>query len=281
MTVLHKAAASPDDAAALANRTNLVAELVRRWLLSPHAQIGANGRRVLGDLLDVDCPLPPPPESSPVVQMQMVRRRATGHGAIWRLLFRDRDMYRLLIDIVSGRHRETGGEGNDKGGQRSHQLSLAQGRLLDILPRLAALDFATVSSSDFPAGTPVHATNGGGVHSPSDGQAGDVVSGGSRHDGLLQFAALRMIDKRDMIMHLTLIEFFEGFLSLMRVTEHTPYKLETIRALLREATADDERLRAALDTLPDRTVPEEAEELRSWLQEVLPRRPVQLVGHRF
>lgn len=266
MAVLEKAARTRDDAALLAKMPRLVAELLHRWLLSPHAQVGAKGRRVLGDLLDTDCELPPPPASSVEVQTDIVRRRAPGLGAVWRLLFRDRDTYRLLLDICSGRHPDTAAAD-------AQQLSLAQGRLLDILPRLAVLNLRVVSESDIPAGRPAHATNGGG-HTDDEPGAGRLGN-----DGLLQFAALRMVDKKDRLMHLNLVTFFEGFVSLMRATEHSPYKLETLRALLREATADDEMLKTALVGLPDRTVPEEADELRGWLQQVLPGESVRIAGH--
>ncbi|OAA67939.1 hypothetical protein SPI_00134 [Niveomyces insectorum RCEF 264] len=43
-----------------------------------------------------------------------------------------------------------------------------------------------------------------------------------------------------------------------------------LRALLRAATADDALLAAQLRSLPERTVPDEADDLRAWLREVLP-----------
>lgn len=294
MTVLEKAARTADDAALLADMPQLFAELLRRWLLSPHAQVGAKGRRVLGDLLDTDSelpPLPPPPPPPSTGQAQahgqdqvladMVKRRVPGRGKLWRLLFRTREPYQLLVDICSGRHPGTAPADG-------HQLSLAQGRLLDILPRLAVLDFHAVAASDFAAGRPTHATNGGVDHDddhdePGPDQHQQRSGGGGQHEGLLQFAALRMVDRRDALMHLNLVEFLEGFVSLMRVAPgRSPYKVETLRALLREATAADNddggALRAALLGLPDRTVPEEADDLRLWLREVLPGEAVRVAG---
>ncbi|KAK1765857.1 hypothetical protein QBC33DRAFT_454292 [Phialemonium atrogriseum] len=293
MTVLEKAARTADDAALLADMPQLFAELLRRWLLSPHAQVGAKGRRVLGDLLDTDSelpPLPPPPPSTGQAQggqdqvlADMVKRRVPGRGKLWRLLFRTREPYQLLVDICSGRHPGTAPADG-------HQLSLAQGRLLDILPRLAVLDFHAVAASDFAAGRPTHATNGGVDHDHDDDHEEPGPDqhqqrrggGGQQHEGLLQFAALRMVDRRDALMHLNLVEFMEGFVSLMRVApERSPYKVETLRALLRGATADEDggaALRAALLGLPDRTVPEEADDLRLWLREVLPGEAVRVAG---
>ena len=292
MTVLEKAARTPQDAARLAEIPALVAEFLSRWLLSPHAQVGAKGRRVLGDLLDTDCPLPPPSDpTSPPVQMRIVQRRRPGLGKLWGLLLGDSSIYGLLVDICSGRRlpdpaTNGTGTGTGTGSRVEDQVTLAQGRLLDVLPRLGALDLRSIAESDLPTGRPVHATNGNGVAEP-DGRSSAAAAAAAvaaapvpshPRDGLLHFAALHMVDKRDDLMHLNLIEFFEGFVSLMRVTEYSAYKVETIRALLRRATSADERLTAALQGLPDRTVPEEADELRSWLREVLPRGSVRVSG---
>ncbi|KAK0641959.1 hypothetical protein B0T16DRAFT_461982 [Cercophora newfieldiana] len=260
MTVIHKAAASPADAAILSAMPQLVAAFIRRWLASPQVEVGQKGGKVLGDLLDIDCELPPPPPPSArdAPRTEIVLRRAPGQAKLWRLLFLEKGAYMFLLALCSGRHPDT----ND-----AHQLSLAQGRLLRLLPRLAALNFQAVSRSAFTATTPVNLTNGHG---------GDATSGPRPCEGLLQFAALRMVDKSDVLMHLSWVYFFEAFLSLMRVTEHSEYKLETIRAIVAEAAAGDQVLKEALLTLPDRTVEEEAEGLRRWLLEVMPGESVRL-----
>jgi hypothetical protein len=85
-----------------------------------------------------------------------------------------------------------------------------------------------------------------------------------------------MVDKGDVLMHLTVVDFFEAFLALMRLTDQSAYKLDTIRAMVAEAVAGDSKLKEALLTLPDRTVEEEADDLRRWLREVMPGETVQL-----
>ncbi|KAK3318074.1 hypothetical protein B0H66DRAFT_224669 [Apodospora peruviana] len=257
MAVLHKAAASPGDAAILSLMTSLVAAFIRRWLAAPQVEVGQKGGKVLGDLLDIDCELPPPPPSDGGVTAQtaIVLRKSTGQGKMWRRIFGDKGMYLFLLDLLAGRHADTSGD--------PHQLSLAQGRILRILPRLAALNFQVISQSPFTASAPVQ-TNG---HSRDE----EGSSSGSRPgEGLLQFAALHMVDKSDRLMHLSLVDFFETFVSLMRVTEYSAYKMETIRTLLRQATASDDLIKQSLVSLPERTVPEEADSLRRWLQEVMP-----------
>jgi len=85
-----------------------------------------------------------------------------------------------------------------------------------------------------------------------------------------------MTDRSDDLMHLSLVNFFEVFVGLMRVTEHSAYKLETIRTIVAEAVAEDQELKDALLSLPDRTVEEEADDLKSWLREVMPGEAVRL-----
>lgn len=246
MTVLEKAARSPGDAAILSSMADLLAAFLRRWLAAPQVEVGEKGGRVLGDLLDIDCELPPPPSQDTQQQQEplhRVLRKAPGQGKMWRRLFHDRDVYNLVIALCSGRDAETAAS--------PHQLSLAQGRLLRVLPRLAALNLPAVAASD--------------------------VSASGR--GLLPFAALQMVDRRDALMHLSLVDFFEALVSVTRVAERSAYQAETLRRLLREATADDDVLRAALAGLPDRTVPEEADALRSWLAEIMPQQGTRVGGH--
>ena len=265
MSIVHKAAATPADVAILTGMPALVSAFLWRWLTSPQVEVGQKGGKVLGDLLDIDCDLPLSPADASLVRDQVLLRRAPGRGKLWQSLFRDQEAYGLLVALVAGKHPDTRGD--------ERQLSLAQGRLLRILPRLASLNFNMVTQSPFPALNPVHATNGH-TYDPSGQRQTPRQS-----EGILQFAALRMVDTRDMLMQLSLVDFFEALVSLMRVVEHTAYKTETLRALIREASANDPSLRPSLLSLPERTLPEEAEPLMAWLQELLPAEAVRIEGH--
>ncbi|KAL2166252.1 hypothetical protein VTG60DRAFT_3092 [Thermothelomyces hinnuleus] len=284
MSVLHKAAANPQDISFFCSYTNLVSSFIRRWLAAPQVEVGQKGGKVLGDLLDIDCPLPPPPPPTRPVDAsshtQLGLRKTPGQGRLWNLLFNDPQFYLPLLDLISGRHPDTA--------SNPHQLSLAQGRVLRLLPRLAAINFRAVSSSNMTAPTPAYFTNGsartGGQ--PNGGGGSEQQQEEEQHppspkppqpgEGLLQYAALRMVQRSDTLMHLSLVDFFETLVSLMRVTEPSDAKLETLRAILCEATAGDGILREALLSLPDRTVEEEAEDLRRWLREVMPGEEVRL-----
>lgn len=222
MNVLHKAVASPS---LLSDMPDLLAAFIRRWLASPFVEVGQLGGKVLADVLEAD-----------------------RDGKLWHQLFtHDEPIYTLLVYLCAGRHPDTHDD--------AHQLSLAQARLLRVLPRIAALNLRAVAS----AGTPTSMSNG-------------------NHSGLLQFAALRMVDKTDRLLHLNLVDFFKGLVVVMRTvaaeasTGDTTraFTVETIRALLVEAMAEDELLREELARLPEEMVEEEVEDMRAWLQELVP-----------
>lgn len=279
MAILHKAIAAPRFITFFCTHPDLVAAFIRRWLVAPQVEVGQKGGKVLGDLLDIDSAQPPPPppnRPADASHTDLSIRRTPGDGALWNLLFRNQQMYTLLLDLVSGRHPDTLAD--------PHQLSLAQGRLLRLLPRLAAIDFPAVSHSDFPAPTPTYLLNG-----RANGTMDvDVDGDGAAHhapsplrpprpgEGLLQYAALRLVQRSDLLMHLSLVDFFEALVALMRVTEASDAKLATLRAVVGEAAGEDEVLREALLTLPDRTVEEEAADLRVWLREVMPGEEVRM-----
>lgn len=79
-----------------------------------------------------------------------------------------------------------------------------------------------------------------------------------------------MVSKADdVLMHLNLIDFFETFVSLMRVAGLDAEEKSIVRTLVRVAAAEDGQLREALRGLPDRTVEEEAEPLRAYISDIL------------
>lgn len=253
MAILQKAARSPADAAILAMMNNIISAFLTTWLSAPQVEVGEKGTKVLGDLLDTDCDMQPPPAGAPTSTtlngMEIaIRTKPPGQGLMWRRIFHDRDIYGLILSLGSrGPHQ------NAEGGLSEQQLTLAQGRLLRLLPRLAALNLAAMSRTDFPDLDERYVTTGAA----------------SSDQGLLHFVALHMIDKEDLLMHLNLIDFFEELVSLQRITPYSTFKMDTLRKLMRDALRGDDRLRSAMADLPNRTVPEEAEELRTFVREIL------------
>ncbi|KAL0466293.1 hypothetical protein QR685DRAFT_483547 [Neurospora intermedia] len=325
MTILHKAAAAPAEVAQLAAMQEVIQSFVRTWLGSSEVGVGEKGGRVMGDLLDVDCEFDPParPQRQQQQQQQqhpldagmptwhdMVLRKEKGSGALWRRVFADQQVYTLILDLLAGRHEDTDISSTpdaEEKKKKGRQLTLAQGRILRILPRLAALDLNKVARSEVAAPMPAYyataaaTTNGHNTPRPrpngrtTTNYNSDILTNGvgvgveeeeeeeeaqmplpappRQGQGLLHFAALRMVDRNDVLMHLSLIDFFEAFVGLMRVTTpHSEDKVNVVKEIVREAVADDALLRESLESLPDRTVDEEREELRGWVSEVLPTR---------
>ncbi|KAH8196910.1 hypothetical protein TruAng_008935 [Truncatella angustata] len=244
MAVLDKASKTPGEAAILATMKNTILGFVTQWLSAPQVEVGERGSRVLGNLLDVDCTTRPEHGVS-LNGQEIVTRKPPGQGLMWRRVFQDRDIYGTILSLSgAGPHHDA------EGGQSSHQLTLAQGRLFRVVPRLAALNLGAVTRTEFP-------------------DLNQRVSHVETDEGLLQFTALRMIDKDDLLMHLTLVDFFETLVSIQRVTPFSTYKMETLKKLLLDATGNDAAVKDAILTLPDRTVPEEAGDLRTFIGSLL------------
>ncbi|KAK5996988.1 hypothetical protein PT974_02337 [Cladobotryum mycophilum] len=252
LAILHKAAKSPSDAAILSTLPEVVEELVRRWLDSPDVSVGERAAKVLGDILETDCEVIPGEGVNGVGSQinvngtEIVKRRVPGHARLWRFILLERPILSLIKSFCSP-------ETADPPTRSSRQISLSQGRLLRLLIRLATLDIRAINRTAFPDlfELPSHVVQ---------------VAG----QGLLQWAAIAMVDKSDdILMHLTLIDFFESFVSIMRVSSRSTEEETTVKNLVRAAVHDDAQLNEALRSLPDRTVEEEAEPLRKYIAEIL------------
>ncbi|KAI1299593.1 hypothetical protein F5Y03DRAFT_386284 [Xylaria venustula] len=247
MNILDKASKSPSDAAVLASMKGVVTSFVTQWLSAPAVEVGEKGTRVLGDLLAVDSSGPPidgldeSPNGAPLPP------NPVGQGFMWRRIFNDRDVYGLILSLCS-----SGPHQSDEGGLTSQQLCLAQGRLLRLLPRLSAYNLGAVSKTNFPD---LHQQY---VNSKASG-------------GLLYFAALHMIDKEDLLMQLSVVDFFERLLTIQRITPTSTFKMDTLRKLYQEAAEQDESFSNVILSLPDRTIPEEADALRQFIHDVITR----------
>ncbi|KAH6683618.1 hypothetical protein F5X68DRAFT_277156 [Plectosphaerella plurivora] len=251
MAILHKAASSAPDTAQLASMPRVLEAFIRTWLSSPDVQVGERGNKLLADLLEVDSVVPPLREVRHAVTIDGIAwssgsnglngsQKPTGTGQLWQRITNDPTIFNLLLSLPTG---------EDPSGDclTPHQTSLAQGRLLRVLPRLAALDF---------------------------GQVARPLGASDQNQSLLHFASISMVDKKDMLMHLTLIDYFEALLSLLRIRveqggSDNSFITSTLRRIFAEATTDDNVLKAALLGLPDRTVPEEADGLRPFVQSVV------------
>lgn len=233
LTILQKATSSPSDTAILSIMRGLVAQLVTTWLSSPSVDVGEKATRALGELLEVDAPHRPSGELR--VEMNggplTLKAAPPGQGLLWRRLFTDREIYDSVYALCSA--------GTSDLDER--QRSLAQGRLLRLLPRLAVLDLDTISRSQFPDVERQYGRSGSGI--------GSGV--GETRDGLLSFAALRMVDKTDILMHITLLDFFAELMTVLSESPLSSSQLEYLSALMKHVVRDDTTMLKSLDALAE------------------------------
>jgi DNA mismatch repair protein HSM3, N terminal domain len=227
ISVLEKAARSPGDTAILSIMREVVESFLRTWLSTPHVEVGEKAAKTLGDLLSMDCDLRSSAElDSKMHGLQITSRTPPGQGLLWRRIFHDREIYGALLELCSFK---TVGSGDGQLNER--QKPLAQARLLRVLPRMAALDFPTVSRTNFP----------------------DIERQYEIHEGeqgLLWFAATDMVNKsEDMLMHITVIDFFAELLEVMSLTEITPRTMEYLARLLKKVTATDSTMYKSLESI--------------------------------
>jgi hypothetical protein len=223
ITIIEKATRSPGDTAILSIMKGLVKNFVRTWLSSPYVEVGEKATKVLGDLLEVDCDRRLSASlDTRMSGLQIASKMPPGQGLLWRRIFHDREIYELIFSLCSSRRA---GDAQLEPRQRS----LAQARVLRVLPRLAVLDFITITKSQFP----------------------DVEKDfGAEEPGLLYFATIDMVDKEeDMLMHITLIDFFAEFLDVMSFTELTQPTVVYLAKLLKKATSEDPRLYKSLEAI--------------------------------
>ncbi|CZR65642.1 uncharacterized protein PAC_15542 [Phialocephala subalpina] len=234
IAVIEKATRSPGDTAILSIMKGVVEAFLRTWLSTPHVGVGEKATHTLSDLLEVDCDRRTSADLDTKMHgLQLANGMPPGQGLLWRRIFQDREIYDLIFSLCSFTTMGTGEEQLDE-----RQKSLAQARLLRVLPRLAVLDFQTLTRSHFP----------------------DVEAQyGIAEQGLLYFAAVEMVNKEeDLLMHITLIDFFAEFLNFMSRTELTKPTMDYLAALMKKVVGSDPTIYKSLESLAtsDETSPE-------------------------
>lgn len=225
IAVIEKAARSPSDTAILSIMKGVVENFLRTWLSTPHVEVGEKATKVLGDLLEVDCDRRLSAGIDTKMNgLQLASNIPPGQGLLWRRIFQDREIYDLLFSLCSFHTIGTG-----EGQLDARQKSLAQARLLRVLPRLAVLDFQTITHSQFPEIEERY---------------------GVDEQGVLYFAAVDMVNKEeDMLMHITVIDFFAEFLEVMSTTELTKTTMDYLAALMKKVASTDTTLYKSLEAM--------------------------------
>jgi hypothetical protein len=193
LTLLGKATANSLDAQALANRPTVVSSIVRLWLCTQDAGIATQAEDLLTSLLQVS-------KNEPTVVPEQDSLHTYGTGPMWRRLFGDRDIISLYYHYTSLKQLD-----NPASPLLSKRdKTIAQARLLSWLPRVGALHWSALVSSH---------------HIEIEREVG-LKEG----QGLIHYAALKMVDTEDdMLMHMTLINFFGVLITTVTTRPHLTY----------------------------------------------------------
>lgn len=193
LTLLAKATSSSVDAQALANRPAVISSVVRLWLCTQDAGIATLAEELLTSLLRIS-------KNEPVSTETESLLHAYGTGPMWRRLFSDRDISSLYYHYTSLKQLPS----PPLPLLNKRDQTLAQARLLSWLPRVGAMNWDAIVS---PYGIDV-----------------EPAAGLHQGQGLLHYAALKMVDtKDDMLMHMTLINFFCVLITSVRAKPHLTY----------------------------------------------------------
>lgn len=191
--VLRKALRSAGDTAMVAGMKDVVSELIDAYFLRD-TQVSS----AIGSLLEAFMEKDFSGGYEPGVDIDLIETiddqlsGSRGHGLMWRRLFEDQNIYEKFFALTS---LNPPGAAQQQISKR--QRTVAQARLLAIIPPLATLDFETISKSHFPKIEESYGVSPTGA-------------------GLLEYAALHMVDtKDDVLMHMTLLDFFTSLLEVM------------------------------------------------------------------
>ncbi|KAH8147762.1 uncharacterized protein LAJ45_08228 [Morchella importuna] len=173
LSILEKAAAAPSEVGIVASWSDVVQKLVEVLLCDSDTGVASRAADVLVKLLAADL----------------------GVGLLWRRIFEDEGVYGTFFRLCSWK-----GEELPEGKKAKTE---AQGRLLQVVARMAALDFSAVSTSAFPAIDKKYA-------------ASEEACG-----GLLEFAARWAVDADgDVMMHMVLLDFYTLLLQSTKALDY-------------------------------------------------------------
>lgn len=205
LTLLGKAKANSVDSQALANRPTVMLAIVRLWLCTQDTGVATQAEDLLTSLLEVS-------KNEPALVPAQDPSHTYGAGPMWRRLFSDRDITSLYYGYTSLKQLNQ---------PPSPQLSkrdktIAQARLLSWLPRVGQLDWNAIVSSH--------------------GMDVEREVGLREGQGLLHYAALKMVDTADdVLMHMTLINFFSVLITTVNTKPHLTYVPELLKQVHRSA----------------------------------------------
>lgn len=190
LSLLDKATASSADTQVLANRPGVVAAVVRLWLCTQDTGIATQAEDLLFSLLKAS-------KNEPLSITGEDNAHIHGTGPMWRRLFNDQDVrslyyYHTSLKTLSPLVLPT---------LSKREKTIAQARLMSWLPRVGSLHWDALVT-------------------PHTIEVEREI--GLREDqGLLHYVTTKMVDtEEDMLMYMTLINFFSELITTVKTTPH-------------------------------------------------------------
>ncbi|KAL4807763.1 hypothetical protein BDV18DRAFT_135983 [Aspergillus unguis] len=175
LALLRKAGNAPSDAAIVAGDPELVTSLVELWLSTSSTAVAQAAFDAIWALLEIDL--------TSTLENGESSGDTGGQGLVWRRIFTDKDVYGRLFSFCS--------LGDNGCGLSNREKTVAQGRLMGFLVKAGQLRWDFISASHIPD-----------------------VEAKYKSESLLHFAACEMIDKSDVLMHMTQLNFFRDLIEI-------------------------------------------------------------------
>jgi hypothetical protein len=178
LSLLAKAGQHSSEAAIVAGDSDLVASLVELWLATSSTEVAQAALDTIWALLKVDV-------GHHLEAEEYVHTGDTSHGGqglMWRRLFTDQKVYGLLFGLCSL-------QTNAPGGLSKRERTIAQGRLMALLVKVAKIRWDIISTAQIPE-----------------------IEAKYQSSSLLHFATCQMVEVSDVLMHMTLLNFLRDLL---------------------------------------------------------------------
>ncbi|KAJ5507481.1 hypothetical protein N7527_009624 [Penicillium freii] len=180
LSLLAKAGQKYSEAAIVAGDSDLVASLVELWLSTSSGEVAQAALDTLWALLEVDVA-----NHLETGEYEHTGDEShTGQGLLWRRVFTDKDVYGLLFGLCSL-------QSDAPGGLSKRERTIAQGRLMTLLVKAGKLRWDIISTAQVPE-----------------------IEAKYQSSSLLHFATCHMVQVSDVLMHMTLLNFFRELLEI-------------------------------------------------------------------
>ncbi|OQD71920.1 hypothetical protein PENPOL_c001G02587 [Penicillium polonicum] len=180
LSLLAKAGQKYSEAAIVAGDSDLVASLVELWLSTSSGEVAQAALDTLWALLEVDVA-----NHLETGEYEHTGDEShTGQGLLWRRVFTDKDVYGLLFGLCSL-------QSDAPGGLSKRERTIAQGRLMTLLVKAGKLRWDIISTAQVPE-----------------------IEAKYQSSSLLHYTTCHMVQVSDVLMHMTLLNFFRELLEI-------------------------------------------------------------------